>query len=433
MASIANDPNGRKRILFAIAPKRRRTIYLGPASDEHAQDVRFHVENILEYRNGGPGARLNRDTSRWVESIPDDLHAKLAGVGLLESREATSIETLADLLKAFEDQLVVKAGTKTTYQQAMSGLRKHIGERTRLTSIGPAVADRWRKALTDEGLAPATIAKRIKVARAIFGKGVLWKAIAANPFSHIKSGSQANSARSFYIPRLWLPPLFEACPSDEWRAIIGLSRLAGLRCPSEIALLTWGSIDWDKGLLRVQSPKTAGHDGQDERFVPIVPRLYAILERLYHAADEGAVAVVPSVRDASVNLRTGFERIIARAGLKAWPRLFHNMRASCATDWLGSPGVTVRDVSEWLGHSPVTAATHYWQPRESAIQAVTGRGQTAHQTAQQGAELVGMGVPAGGESSAFPADSSVCNAVPTPEQKPNDPSGIRTRVATVKG
>ncbi|MCB9840977.1 MAG: site-specific integrase [Phycisphaeraceae bacterium] len=288
--------------------------------------------------------------------------------------------------------------------------------------------------LTDDGLAPATIAKRVKVARAIFGKAVLWKAIDANPFAHIKSGSQANSARSFHVPREWLPALFDACPSDEWRAIIGLSRLAGLRCPSELAPLTWGSVDWDKGVLRVQSPKTAGHEGQDERYVPIDPDLYAILDRLYHDADEGVVAIVPSVRDGSVNLRTGFRKIIARASLKVWPRLFHNMRAACITDWLTRPNVTVADVAEWAGHSPVVAATHYWQPRPSAIREVTGRTPEAtRQTTQHRAEPGGTGTPVGAGRPTWNADSGVCQPVPSTERTTNDPSGIRTRVATVKG
>ena len=34
------------------------------------------------------------------------------------------------------------------------------------------------------------------------------------------------------------------------------------------------------------------------------------------------------------NLRTHLERIIVRAGHKVWPRLFPNLRASCATDLL---------------------------------------------------------------------------------------------------
>jgi hypothetical protein len=34
----------------------------------------------------------------------------------------------------------------------------------------------------------------------------------------------------------------------------------------------------------------------------------------------------------NVNLRTQFERIVKHAGLKKWPRLFHNLRSSRQTE-----------------------------------------------------------------------------------------------------
>jgi hypothetical protein len=39
-----------------------------------------------------------------------------------------------------------------------------------------------------------------------------------------------------------------------------------------------------------------------------------------------------AIRNATQNLRTQFLKIIKRAGLKAWPRLFHNLRASRQTE-----------------------------------------------------------------------------------------------------
>ena len=42
---------------------------------------------------------------------------------------------------------------------------------------------------------------------------------------------------------------------------------------------------------------------------------------------------MPRLTDQTTNLRTTFMKLIARAGYEPWPRLFHNMRASCATDW----------------------------------------------------------------------------------------------------
>jgi integrase len=75
-------------------------------------------------------------------------------------------------------------------------------------------------------------------------------------------------------------------------------------------------------------------------------------------------------RDPRVNLRTTFGQIAARAGLKPWPRLFHNLRASCATDWVERFSAHV--VAGWLGHSPLIAARHYLQTRDAHLELAAG-------------------------------------------------------------
>ena len=72
------------------------------------------------------------------------------------------------------------------------------------------------------------------------------------------------------------------------------------------------------------------------------------------------------------NLRTTFTKIITRAGFKPWPRLFQNLRASCATDWVERYPNHV--VARWLGHSPLIAATHYLQAREQHFADVVAGG-----------------------------------------------------------
>ncbi|MCC6951881.1 MAG: site-specific integrase [Phycisphaerales bacterium] len=153
---------------------------------------------------------------------------------------------------------------------------------------------------------------------------------------------------------------------------IALSRFAGLRCPSEVAGLRWGDIVWDKGRMTVRSPKTANHEGHAVRVVPIAPELRPILQDLFEGAEVGVEAVVPRLRDPAVNLRTQFERIIAKAGVKPWPRLFHYMRASCATDWVERFPAHV--VAGWLGHSPLIAARHYLQTRNAHFDLAAGVG-----------------------------------------------------------
>ncbi len=72
--------------------------------------------------------------------------------------------------------------------------------------------------------------------------------------------------------------------------------------------------------------------------------------------------IVPMACHKGVNLRTQLERIIAKAGHEVWPRLFQNLRASCATDWVERYPSHV--VAKWLGHSPKVAAQHYLMSRD---------------------------------------------------------------------
>ncbi len=66
--------------------------------------------------------------------------------------------------------------------------------------------------------------------------------------------------------------------------------------------------------------------------------------------------------DPSQNLRTTFEKIIKRAKLKPWPKLFQNLRASRATELVQEFPMHV--AAAWLGHSVKVAAKHYWQVLE---------------------------------------------------------------------
>jgi len=148
-----------------------------------------------------------------------------------------------------------------------------------------------------------------------------------------------------------------ACPDREWRLIIALSRYGGLRCPSEHLALTWDCVDWEKRLLTVRSPKTEHHSGRGERLVPIFDELLAPLEECFHAAPEGSRAIITRYRDAGVNLRSQFQKILRRAGVAEWPRLFHAMRATRQTEL--ARVLPIDHVCRILGNSPLIASRHY--------------------------------------------------------------------------
>jgi len=174
-----------------------------------------------------------------------------------------------------------------------------------------------------------------------------------------------------------------ACPDAEWRLIIVLCRIGGLRCPSELQPLTWGDVDWENNRLTVHSPKTEHHAGGESRVIPIFPELLPHLEEACDQAVPGEENIITRYRTYNTNLGTQLGRIIKRAGLKPWPRLFSNLRATRQTELAARFPLHV--VCEWLGNSAPIADKHYLQVTDqdyaSAIAGPTNQSGTESGTA----------------------------------------------------
>ena len=95
------------------------------------------------------------------------------------------------------------------------------------------------------------------------------------------------------------------------------------------------------------------------RQIPIFPELVSLLDEAYPAADAGEVYVITRYRDAGTNLRTGLQRIICHAGLKQWPKLFQNLRATRETELAEEFSMHV--VCAWIDNSRAVAMKHYLQ------------------------------------------------------------------------
>ncbi len=387
MASIGREGERgeRKRILFRDTTGKQRTLRLGACPKSVAESARVAIGHLVIAKRHG--SVPHPDAVRWLAGIDDVLYARVAALELCQPREGAAVVTLANLLDRFDAAGAVKPTTRYKYRQVADSLQAFLGVATPLASITPAHADNWRRSIAEpkanpndktkpaKALARATIAKRVVIAKSIFGKAVRWGLIPSSPFTDLRAGSQSNPDRAFYVTRETIQAILAVCPDDQWRAIVALSRFAGLRCPSEIVALRWGDVNWERGRLMVRSVKTEGHEGHAVRVVPIAPELRPILQDLFDRAEVGVEAVVPRLRDGTINLRTQFGRIIAKAGEKPWPRLFHNMRASCATDWVERFPAHV--VAGWLGHSPMIAAQHYLQTRDAHFDLAAGIGEAA--------------------------------------------------------
>src|SRR5262249_43322526 len=150
-----------------------------------------------------------------------------------------------------------------------------------------------------------------------------------------------------------------ACPDTEWRLIFALCRFGGLRCPSELMTLEWAGVDWERNRFLVHSPKTEHLEDGGERWGPMFPELRPHLEEAFELAEPGTVHVITRHRGDNMNLRTQLQRIIRRAGLSAWPKLFQNLRASRQTELAADYPLHV--VCAWIGNSEAVAEKHYLQ------------------------------------------------------------------------
>jgi hypothetical protein len=155
----------------------------------------------------------------------------------------------------------------------------------------------------------------------------------------------------------------------------------------------------------VDSPKTG------ERWVPIFPDLRPYLEAAFEEAPSGAVHLIRRYRTSNVNLRTQFERIIRRAGETPWPKLFHNLRASCQTDL--AERFPIHAVCYWLGNSAIIAQRHYLQVRDEDFdRAAQAPVEAARKPARQQTEwketIVNGGTGMFAELPCFPDDSATC-------------------------
>jgi len=378
MASVSKDKGG-YRIQWVGANSVRHTLRLGAWGIDKAgaHSIKARIESLQA--NLITGDAPKPDLAAWLRDLPDDFHEAIASRGLTASRATTRKHTLGDLLKAYFGNLTVKPGTVLAYKQARRSLEGHFGEARTLASIKVLDADEWVKALRGSGLASATQAKRIKIAKAIFARGVRWGMLAESPLADVKAGSQRNADRAAFVSRTDIAKVLEVC-DPEWRAIIALSRFGGLRCPTEVQALRWGDVDWDAGRMRVRSTKTEHHEGGEARYCPIFPELLPHLREAFEHAEERAVFVVSRYRGDNANLRTQFIRLLESAGVKRWPRIFHNMRASRQTELAAE--FPLVDVCSWLGNSPTVAAGHYLQATDENFKQATQRTTGVRSTSQ---------------------------------------------------
>ena len=380
MASLTKTENGSYRILVVCADGKRRSVRLEKSTTKkQAETIKTNLEHLnASVASQGP---LDLAVATWLGAIKSKapkLYARISKAGLANSAPVVQQVTLGEYLDAYFQGQSVKSSTETVYHHTWKRLEEYFKRATPLASITPAMAKQFKhwlentsnkrdKAVKAEGarkakpvpLAMNTVRRRIGLCRQIFAQAVQDGEITRNPFAgkDMPTTVRSNKERQFYVPLDDFNKVLKAAPNARWRALLVLARLGAFRIPSEAQGLKWEHIAWEaKRISVVLSSKTEHHKNRAVRIVPLLPAIEAELLKLHLEAPEGAEYVFPDI-DAGTNLRTTMLKIITRAGVAPWPKLFQNLRASGCTDFARTMPSHV--AAAICGHTEQIAMEHY--------------------------------------------------------------------------
>jgi site-specific recombinase XerD len=222
---------------------------------------------------------------------------------------------------------------------------------------------RYGASLSEDGAAPATVARKLAAIRGLFDFLVRTERLGQNPADLVSSPKREQK-----LPRVLsseqLRSLLERIPARtplelRDRAMLELAYSCGLRC-EEIINLDLGALDFETEQLRVLGK------GSKERLLPVGEPAQRALRRYLDkgrhalAADPGEKALFLSKSgrrfsssDVTRRLRLWVHEAAIAAGVSP-----HSLRHSFATHLLEG-GADLRTIQELLGHASISTTQVY--------------------------------------------------------------------------
>ncbi len=381
MASLHKRPDGCYQIRFGKRTKRRdsrKVVNLGKMSDRQADAAQAHIAGILIRQDRGLPADL--DTVDWLESLPLELHNRLAAKGLCEYRcneTEHTVQGLCDHYLAWKRDLA--ADSLRIYRATAAALCHYFGAGREIRRITPADMDDFVQWVYSHGnaetgyktpLAATTASRRIQNAKAIFRRAARrdWISLSRwyEMFDNVPRQTRTNPDRQYWVEADLVHKVMDHALNNEQRLIFALARWCGLRIPSEILDITWRDVDWEHEKIRIRSPKQSRYAHKRERWVPIWPEVGKFLNQQWDDSPSRRTYVISRYRSRNTSSHSKmFRAACKRMGLikslseRPWPKLWTNMRSTRATELrLQYPPAVV---DYWLNHSEQVSKTHYQQ------------------------------------------------------------------------
>lgn len=377
MASVYKQNNG--YVLQVGVGRGRRVKRLGDLSRDGAKTVEHHVEQIE--RSQKAAVSLPPATAAWLTEITGELHAKLTALGLaLPRNEPENAGIPMTIGRMWDDFFArrpdLKKWTRSNLEQTKLRCVEFFGLKP-VTTITQGDAKDFRRWLVEQGYSAATVSGFVNKTRQLFNDAIDHDLLSVNPFRKVGGGSQVNEERRFFVSREAIERVMEKAPNEQWKLLIALGRYGGLRVPSEVVELKISDVDLERGRITITSPKTE-KQGKAKRVIPLWPELRPLIETAIKNAEPGQVRLVPFVLR-GYNPHTHFVRLIEKAGLKPWPKVWQNLRSTRETELLKDFDIHV--VCGWIGNTERIARRHYLQITDADFDRATRGEQRAAKSA----------------------------------------------------
>jgi len=357
MATLSTDRRSGKVAGYNIQwfeGGRRHTIHLG--GKQYAKKTAAQLKEIVEtlLYNRRNSFMPDRKLEHWLQNASSDMQAKLANAGLIIVHKAKTCQQLWDSFLKFKET-EVKKKTMDGYRECRACFFEMFRPDESIEAVTLERLVEWKVSLL-EGYASTSVAGHIKNLKVVLNWATDQEWLTKNPANKLPRGNFRNRDNDRFITMAEYAKLLDACPNQDWRSIIALARIGGLRCPSELRQLRWTDINWSENRFLVRSPKTEHHERHRERLVLLFDELREELEQ----KDKTTEFVVQSFQGKTWKLNSPFQKIAESAGLGKVTCPFVNMRRSRSNEVRRRWGSALESL--WIGHSEDTMDKHYLQP-----------------------------------------------------------------------
>jgi integrase len=222
----------------------------------------------------------------------------------------------------------------------------------------------YRDSIRAAGRTARTANHKLKALRSLFGDAVKVAALLHNPAAPIKSLEETDSTPREPFTSAEVGKLADAAPSADWRGVILLGALTGLRL-TDITRLTAGNLDLDRGAIKLTPRKTERKGTTVE--IPLHPDLLEFFES-HEIPPFAKSSLFPTLANVEAGHRSGLsnqfreimeaarvDRGVARtketgAARETAARSFHSLRHTF-TSWLAKADVPEEVRMKMTGHT----------------------------------------------------------------------------------